>query len=69
MTIEKNGETYYSSTEAAEYLGISRPTFNRNVKPQLREYRYGALMRIYYRQVDLDHFRGMKEVDQNYDHR
>jgi excisionase family DNA binding protein len=69
MTIEKNGETYYSITEAADYIGISRPTFNRNVKPSLREYRYGALKRIYYRQRDLDQFRGMQEVDQNHNER
>ncbi len=69
MTVEKDGEKYYTAAEAAEYLGISRPTFNKNVKPNLPEYKHGALRRIVYRQSDLDKFKGIHPVEANHQER
>ncbi len=63
MTVEKDGEIYYSAVEAAAYLGISRPTFNKNVRSQLPEYRIGAFRRVVYRQSDLDQYKGVKRVN------
>lgn len=69
MPIVVDGEQYYTAKEAAEYLGIARDTFYRNVKDRLQTYRYGALRREYFRQSDLDKFRGIRpsaEDEQNY---
>jgi hypothetical protein len=63
MPVRIEGELYYNASEAADYLGISRPTFNKNVKPYLPEYRYGAFRRVVYRESDLDHYRGVRRVD------
>ena len=63
MTITIDGERYYTATEAAEYLGVSRPTFYQNVQPFLPEYRHGALRRIYYRQSDLEQYKGIRQVE------
>lgn len=63
MTITVDGERYYTATEAAEYLGVSRPTFYQNVQPLLPEYRHGALRRIYYRQSDLEQYKGIRQVE------
>ena len=44
-------------------LGISRPTFYQNIQPHIPEYKQGALRRIYYRQSDLDAFKGIRKID------
>ncbi len=64
MPIEINGERYYTVTEAAKYLGISRPTFYENVQSKIPEFKHGALRRIYYRQSDLDKFKGIHPVEE-----
>lgn len=56
MPIQVNHETYYTASEAANYLDISRTTFYKNVQPHLQEYKFGILRRIYYRQADLDQY-------------
>ena len=63
MPLIIEGETYLSASEAAKYLGISRPTFYQNVQPYIPEYRHGSLKRIYYRQSDLDRYRGIYKID------
>lgn len=63
MPLTIDGETYLSAAEAAKYLGISRPTFYQNIQPRIPEYKHGALKRTYYRQSDLDTFRGMRKID------
>lgn len=65
MPIEFEGETYLTVKEAADYLGISKPTFYANVKPYVTEYRIGALRRVHYRQSDLERFRGVSPVDRS----
>lgn len=59
MPLEIDGEKYYTAAEAARYLGISRDTFYRNVKDNLRPYKHGALKRDYFRQSDLDRYKGI----------
>ena len=63
MPLIIEGETYLSAAEAAKYLGISRPTFYQNIQPYISEYKHGALRRIYYRQSELDRFRGIRKLD------
>jgi excisionase family DNA binding protein len=63
MPLIIDGETYLSAAEAAKYLGISRPTFYQNIQPHIPEYKHGALRRIYYRQSDLDAFKGIRRID------
>jgi excisionase family DNA binding protein len=58
-----DGETYPTAAEAAKYLTISRPTFYQNIQPHIPEYKHGALKRIYYRQSDLDKYRGIRKID------
>jgi excisionase family DNA binding protein len=59
LPLEINGEIYYTAAEAARYLDVSRDTFYRNVKDKLQVYRHGALRREYFRQSDLDRYRGI----------
>ncbi len=65
MPIEVGGETYYTAAEAARYLGVSRDSFMRNVKPRLRSYKHGALRREYFLRADLDEFRGIRPTDED----
>lgn len=63
MPLIIEGETYLTAAEAARYLGISRPTFHQNVRPYISEYQLGAFRRTYYRQSELDRFRGVRKRD------
>lgn len=63
MPLIIDGETYLSAAEAAKYLSISRPTFYQNIQPHISEYKHGALKRIYYRQSDLEKYRGIRKID------
>jgi excisionase family DNA binding protein len=65
LSLEVNGETYFTAAEAARQLGISRDTFNRNVAPRLQQYSFGVLRRIYYRQSDLDQFRQPHPIERD----
>ena len=67
MPIEINGETYYTASEAARYLGVSRDAFTRNVKPHLQPYKHGALRREYFRQSDLDGYKGIRPIEEEQD--
>ncbi len=58
-----DGETYYTAAEAARYLGVSRDTFIRNVKPLLQPYKHGALRREYFRKADLERHRGIHPAE------
>jgi excisionase family DNA binding protein len=57
-----DGETYYTATEAARYLHISRDTFYENVKDQLQPYRQGVRKRVYYRKSDLDQLQSIHPI-------
>ncbi len=64
MTIEMNGETYYSTEEAATYLGVSRETLNRmSKKGKLKKYKQGFAQTTYYRKAELDNVRALREVE------
>lgn len=63
MTRVADGETYYTASEAARYLGIARDTFNRNVRDKIPVYHLGALRREYFRQSDLDKYKGARPVE------
>lgn len=65
LPIRVDGESYYTAKEAAEYLGISRDTFYRNVKDRLPTYNYGALRREYFRQSDLDRYKGIRPAEED----
>ena len=57
MSLEIDGETYYTATEAAIYLGISRPSLHSYVKQhpsELPPFSIGIRKRPYYRKSDLD---------------
>jgi LEM3-like protein len=54
-----DGERLYTAKEAIEYLDIPQDAFYRYLKHRLPTYHYGALRRKYYRQSDLDRYRGM----------
>ena len=58
-----DGETYYTASEAARYLGIARDTFNRNVREKIPVYHLEALRRVYFRQSDLDRYKGARPVE------
>ena len=60
-----DGERYYTANEAMGYLGISRGTFFRNVKHRLPTYHYGALRREYFRQSDLDRYKGIRPAEED----
>jgi excisionase family DNA binding protein len=65
LPLEIDGEIYYTAAEAARYLSIARDTFYRNVKDRLQTYRHGALRREYFRQSDLDRFRGVHPASED----
>jgi excisionase family DNA binding protein len=60
-----DGETYYNASEAANYLGIARDTFNRNVKGRIPVYHIGALRREFFRQSDLDRYKGARPAEED----
>lgn len=60
-----NGERYYTVAEALKYLGISRDTFYRNVKKNLKVYHYGAFKREYFRESDLNEYKVFRPAENN----
>jgi hypothetical protein len=62
MMIEINGEVFYTAKDAANYLGIRRPMFYANVKPQVHAYQFASRRRLLYRQADLEPFRQVKVI-------
>lgn len=63
LPITVDNEIYCTAAEAARDLRISRDTFHRNVEPQLQSYKFGVLRRIYYKNSDLDKFKGIHAVE------
>jgi excisionase family DNA binding protein len=64
MPIEIEGEKYYSTEEACNYLGVSRDTLNRMTKDgRLHKYRQGFTRTVYYRQSELDALKTIRQVD------
>lgn len=62
MPTEYEDQMYYTAKEAAQYLGVSRPTFHKYVEetPTLKSYTIGIRKRRYYRQSDLDRLKRAK---------
>lgn len=68
MPIQMDGEVYYSTDEACDYLGVSRDTLNRMTKDgRLHKYRQGFARTIYYRQAELDALKIIRQVDDKED--
>ena len=68
MPIQIDGETYYTTEEASDYLGVSRDTLNRMAGDgRLRKYRQGFARTVYYRQSELDDLKAMRPVDEEKD--
>ncbi len=67
MPIQMDGETYYSTDEACDYINVSRDTLNRMTKDgRLHKYRQGFSRTVYYRQIELDALKVMRQVgDEN----
>lgn len=63
MPVEMNGERYYTAAEAMKFLGISRDTFYRRVKKNLQVYHYGVLKREYFREADLEKYKGFRPAE------
>lgn len=64
MPIEINQETYLSTKEACNYLGVSRETLNNMVQDgSLQKYKQGFARTVYYKQTELDNLRNMRKID------
>lgn len=63
MPITENGEIFYTASESAKFLGISRDTFYRTVKSRLQAYQLGVLQRMYYKLADLQALRGIRPIE------
>lgn len=63
MPLVLDNETYYTATEAARYLHISRDTFYENVRDKLQPYQQGFRKRLYYRQSDLDQLQHIHPIN------
>lgn len=62
MPVTINGETCYSTTEACEYLGVSRETLNNYVRRySLTRYKKGLSNTKYYKQTDLRRIKADRE--------
>ncbi len=55
------GENYYTAKEAAAY----RDTCYRNIRNRLPTYHYGAYRREYFRQSDLDRYKGIRPAEKD----
>ena len=60
MSIIENQEEFYTASEAAKFLGISRDTFYRSVKNQIQQYQLGVLKRAYYKLADLQRLKAIR---------
>ena len=61
---EIDGETYYTTQEACDYLGVSRETLNQMTKDgRLGKYRQGFTRTVYYRKTELDELRRIRRVN------
>lgn len=48
-----DGETFYTASEAARYIGVARRTFLTRYRPKLKPWRFQGLVWSYYREEDL----------------
>ena len=66
MTIVKDGETYLSTEEACDFLGVTRQTLSRYVRDgRLQQYRQGITRTIYYKQTELQSLADIRPVDRD----
>lgn len=68
MTIEVNGNTYYSTDEACKYLGVSRETLHQMSKDgRLNKYRQGFTRTVYYSKEEMDSLKAVRKVEPDED--
>ncbi len=64
MTIIKDGETYLSTDEACDFLGVARQTLSRYVREgRVQQYRQGITRTIYYKQTELQTLIDIRPVE------
>jgi len=57
MPVQMNGETFLSTRETSQRLGVSRETLTRYVnKGLLRRFKKGIMRDSYYRETDVEEF-------------
>lgn len=60
---EIDGQIFYTTQEACEYLGISRETLNQMTRDgRLNKYRQGFARTVYYLKSELDELRRIRRV-------
>jgi excisionase family DNA binding protein len=69
MPIEMDREAYLNTSEACQYLGVSRETLNNYVNAgRLHRYKRGIGRTAYYKRSDLDRFLEMRREDAEDNH-
>jgi excisionase family DNA binding protein len=64
MPIIRDNETYLTTQEACDFLGVSRQTLNRLVKRgKLHQNRMGVTRTVYYRQSELERIATIEQID------
>jgi len=58
----EHGDVYLTAQEAANYLRISRTAFQHNIRPHVQGYQFPGLKRVFFKQADLDQFKGARPV-------
>lgn len=62
MTIEMNGETFLTTQEACNQLGVSRETLNNYVKKgRISRFKKGIGRTAYYKKIDIDRLSELRE--------
>lgn len=65
MPIIRDNETYLTTQEACDFLGVSRQTINRLVREgRLRQHKQGITRTVYYRQSELERIAEIQPVDE-----
>ncbi len=68
MPVVIDGATYLNTSEACEYLGVSRETLNNYLNAgRLHRYKRGIGRTAYYKQSDLDRLLEMRREDHEED--
>jgi excisionase family DNA binding protein len=66
MPVHRGNETYFTTQEACDFLGVSRQTLNRLVKKgRLRQNRMGVTRTVYYRQSELEQIATIEPIDED----
>lgn len=64
MPIIRDNETYLTTQEACNFLGVSRQTINRLVREgRLHQNKQGITRTVYYRQSELERIAEIQQVE------